>query len=100
MNLTQLFTQISHQMNAEIEAARSAASHSGVKGTAFENILKHFLTRHIPDRLGICTGQLVDSTGATSKQLDIIIYDKAHTPVLFRSEGIQVIPNECAYAVI
>jgi hypothetical protein len=100
MNLTQLFTQISHQMNAELEAARFAASHPGVKGTAFENIVKHFLTCHIPDRLGICTGQLVDSTGAMSKQLDIIIYDKAHTPVLFQSEGIQVIPNECAYAVI
>ncbi len=100
MNLTQLFTQISHQMNAELEAARSAASHPGVKGTAFENTVKHFLTRHTPDRLGICTGQLVDSTGATSKQLDIIIYDKGYTPVLFQSEGIQIIPNECAYAVI
>jgi hypothetical protein len=100
MNLTELFVQISHQMKAELKSARSAASHAGIKGTAFENIVKNFLSRHVPERLGICTGQLVDSTGNMSKQLDIIIYDKAYTPVLFKSEGIQVIPNECAYAVI
>jgi hypothetical protein len=100
VNLKDLFSNISTRMRADFESARTALSHAGLKGTAFEGIVKGFFRLYLPDRLGIATGQLVDSTGAVSKQLDVIIFDKWKTPILYDNNGVQVIPVECVYAVV
>lgn len=86
-------------MRADFDCARASLSHPGLKGTAFEGTVKSFLRSYLLDRLEVATGQLVDSTGAMSKQLDLIIFDKAKTPILFDNE-VQVVPVECVYAVI
>ena len=54
----------------------------------------------MPESLDIATGLLVDSNRNFSRQLDVIILDKAKTPIFFSSGDIRVIPIECAYAVI
>jgi hypothetical protein len=100
LDLNSLFTSISKRMRAEFESARAALSHSGLKGTAFEGTVKNFFREYLPDRLGVATGQLVDSTGSLSKQLDVVIFDKSKSPILYENNGVQVIPVECAYAVI
>src|ERR1039457_1048799 len=100
LDLNGLFTSISKRMRADFESARATLSHSGLKGTAFEGTLKEFFRQYLPDRLGVATGQLVDSAGSLSKQLDVVIFDKSKSPILYENNGVQVIPVECAYAVI
>lgn len=101
MDISGVFDDISAQMRRDFEKARKAiVAHSGMKGAAFEDTVRGFLENHLPSSLAVCTGQLFDSTGAQSNQLDVIIYDRHATPVLYRTGEIQVIPIECAYAVI
>ena len=38
---------------------------------------------------------IVDTKGNLSKQMDIIIYDSAKTPVFFQSGSTRIIPVEC-----
>lgn len=100
MNLQGLFQAISKQMESELEAIRYAITHAGLKGAASEDAVRQFLRRYFPQNLAIETGILIDSHGRHSRQLDIIIYDRAKTPSLFFAGGSRVIPIECAYAVI
>lgn len=81
-------------------AARAAFSHPGMKGAVTENVVIEFLKKYLPRNLDVCSGILIDSKGAVSRQLDIIIFDANKTPSLFFNAGLRVVPVECAYAVI
>lgn len=101
MDIIGIFDEVSKTMRSDFEKTRKAIEkHPGLKGNSFEEIFRKFLREYLPESLDISTGLLVDSNGNFSKQLDVIISDKAKTPIFFRSGDIRVIPIECAYAVI
>ena len=100
MKIENLFEAIHKQMQAELEAVRFAMTHAASKGAVNEDVVKSFLRKYLPSSLCITSGFLIDSNGGVSNQLDIIICDAAKTPSFFMATGIQVIPVECAYAVI
>ena len=52
--------------------------------------------------MGITSGQVVDSRGGISSQLDIIVYDALRTPMLFESphDGQHLVPVEGVVAVV
>lgn len=99
-DLKALFRNVGQKMRADFESARVTLTHPGQKGTAFEGAVKTFFRKYLPDRLGIASGQVVDSNGAISKQLDVIIYDKDKAPILYDSNEVQIVPVECVYAVV
>lgn len=101
MDIIGIFDEVSKTMRSDFEKTRKAIEkHPGLKGNSFEEIFKKFLREYLPESLDISTGLLVDSNRNFSKQLDVIISDKAKTPIFFRSGDIRVIPIECAYTVI
>lgn len=104
MDLNGIFKEVSEQMVVDINTARKAIEHRGIKGEIFEDTFKSFLRKYLPGSLDISTGQIVDTNGKSSKQLDVIISDNAKTPIFYRhNEGgkeIRVMPVEGVYAVI
>lgn len=100
MNIPELFDQVANRMRADFEAARQALTHSGLKGGEFEEIFRRFLRDYLPKSLAISTGQVIDSLGGASRQLDVIISDTAKAPIFYSSVHNRVIPVECVYAVI
>lgn len=100
MDVPDLFAKVAERMRADLEAARSALTHPGMKGLAFEESFRSFLRTYLPRALDVSTGILVDSHGGQSRQLDVIVSDAAKTPVFFSSGEMRVIPVECAYMVI
>ena len=100
MDLEKIFDITSKKMILEWSQIRESLSQSGEKGTSLENGFHSFLKNYIPNSLGICKGEIIDSAGNSSKQLDTIIFDNAKTIKLFASEDIRVVPVECVYAVI
>lgn len=95
-----IFVSIADKMRADFEASRSAFNHPSLKGSAAENILIEFLRIYLPDHLSVISGIVVDSNGGVTKQQDIIICDKAKTPVFFTNGDIRVVPIEAVYATI
>lgn len=99
-SLDTIFQGVSLRMMADFDFMSSQFKHGSSTGTAREYALKEFLRAHLPQKLAIGSGVVVDSTGIASKQMDIIIYDALNTPVLHTADSLQIIPVECVYAVI
>ena len=68
-------------------------------GDGTELSWKNMLTAFLPSRYSVAKGFVVDSQNRCSKQIDIIIYDRNFSPLLWELGGHQFIPAESVYAV-
>ena len=90
------------RLKASFAEAREAITHHLTAGQEAEKILSKFLRENLPQGIGVTTGEVVDVNGARSRQLDVILYDAARTPMLFAgpSNDTHVVPAEGVLAVI
>ncbi|MBB2156665.1 hypothetical protein HLH33_10140 [Gluconacetobacter diazotrophicus] len=100
MDTKELFQAISSRMHADFKAS-AQVSHRGSKGTVRENILRKFLEEgRLPSKYGIGSGEIVGRIKDTSRQSDLIIYDKIDGITLLFDEHTQVYPIDCVYGII
>lgn len=95
-------TDVSDQLTSSIEASRRAFEHNLTKGEAVESAARKFFRDHLPSSIGVAHGQVIDRHGATSKQLDVILFDARRTPILFSDEANEnrIIPVEGVIAAV
>ncbi|RJN31878.1 DUF6602 domain-containing protein [Nesterenkonia natronophila] len=74
-------------LRLELKNIRDNFDHNGIKGTSAEEKFHDFLRRHLPDSVGITSGEVVDVDGGRSGELDVILFDKPRTPMLFGEKG-------------
>ena len=100
--LKQIFDGLGKKLQADFELLTNQFRHSLSTGEAREFVLKELLRQYLPARLGVEKGIIVSSLKAEcpSKQIDIVIYDKLNTPVLYSSDNARIFPIEGVYAVI
>jgi hypothetical protein len=98
-SLSQLFDSLHAKIDAELKVARKALKHPGTKGDASEAVWLGLFRSYLPHRYQVCSGHVVDSEGAFSDQIDIIIFDRQYSPFIFDFMGASVIPAESVYAV-
>jgi hypothetical protein len=100
MDTKKLFQRISQRIRADFNAS-GEIGHSGSKGTVREHFLCDFLRERLPQRYGIGSGEIVARTRNTSsRQCDVIVYDKLNGVVLYSSDNVQVYPVDCVYGII
>lgn len=101
-SLQKIFQGLSQKLKADFEFLSSQLSHSLSIGEAREFVLKELLRQYLPARLGVEKGIVISSVEneLPSKQIDIVIYDKLNTPVLYKAENLRIFPIESVYAVI
>lgn len=68
-------------------------------GTNREEVVREFLSLNLPKRLGVSTGFVFDSSGAVSKQMDVVIYDCNNCPRFETVGGKYFFPCEAVVAV-
>jgi hypothetical protein len=73
--------------------------HAGDKGENREEILREFLSTHLPKRYGVIKGEIITKDGVHSHAADIIIYDALDCPVLYNVKT-AVLPIEGVYGII
>lgn len=100
MDIEAVFHYSAKKMRLEWDTIKASFQQSGDKGTALEKAVMKFLRPYVPENLGMVSGEITDSDGNSTKQMDVIIYDKIKAPILYDVGDIQVIPIECVYAVI
>lgn len=94
--------RIANLISATLARAAEAETigHPGLVGTYRELVLEGLLTPLLPAEFGVGTGKIVDSTGQTSRQIDLIIYHKNSLPPVMWSGRDGVFPIEaCRYAI-
>ena len=99
-SLQKIFEGMGKKLQADFEFLTSQLSHALSTGEAREFILKELLRKYLPAKLGIDKGIILSSDGQVSKQIDIVIYDKLNTPLLYGAENLRLFPVEGVYAII
>ena len=86
---------------AELLAAlgNKPPAHSGSVGTDTELKWRDMLRAFLPSRYEVGNGFAVSVDGECSDQIDILIYDRQYTPVLWRNADLVTVPAESVYGV-
>lgn len=82
------------------ELAKSIVAHKAEKGRIVEAIVKSALRAILPGRFSIGTGFAITSSGKTSPQLDLVIYDALHNAPIILEGGTGLFPIECIYGFV
>lgn len=99
-SLAGLLREIGSDVERSLSAARTLIAHEGEKGGASEDVWRTLLQRHLPLRYQVETGFVVDSDGNFSEQVDIIIFDRQYSPLVFELGTRRIFPAESVYAVL
>jgi hypothetical protein len=90
--------KMSEQFDIEFGEISKEISHPVKAGEAREHALRKILERHLPHRVAIDQGFVIDAQGRESKQMDIIVYDKSFATV-FEVGDTKYFPCEIVLAV-
>lgn len=95
-----LFAASARKLKSELDEARAAVQHRGLKGNLNEVAFADWLRNYLPRTLDVSTGEIIDSFGRRSRQADVVIYDAATTPRFLSRGGTDVVPIEPVYGVV
>ncbi len=87
----QHFSRLQSSLAAQIERIRAGSKHSTIKGASIEVVLRRVLGEYLPGHFSVRPGQLANSGGELSPQLDIMVYDGNAFPRLAVNEDSSVI---------
>jgi hypothetical protein len=74
--------------------------HPTSQGDLSEGRWIHFLKSFLPRKYAATKGFVFDSTGAMSEQIDVIVYDPLHSPLIYETDnGERYVTAESVYAV-
>ena len=73
-------------LNSKYEATK-VLNHNATAGAAREQILKDFLSEHLPELITVLSGQIFDSEDNYSKQQDIVLVLKSMPRLQFASDN-------------
>lgn len=94
------FLQKQRHLLAALEIVPEFTSHGTTVGDDSEANWARVLREFLPARYGVAKGHVMDSRGATSQQIDLLVYDSQYTPLLAQtSSGDLFVPAEAVYAV-
>lgn len=82
-------------LRANLQQSRALFDHMGNRGTSVESAVREFLSKHTARHLTIGTGEVIDSAGTRSGQVDVVIANSdqpllspMHEPGLYLVEGV------------
>lgn len=98
-NLRDLFFALQSDLESDLETGRKVITHPGAKGSATEKGWRKMLDKHLPGRYCVSKAFVIDSNGAMSDEIDLVIHDHQYSPLLFEHHGALYVPAESVYAV-
>ena len=98
-SLSQILAGLHEDIERRLKTARETLAFSVAKGDASENVWRELLETYLPRRYQVETAHVVDSNDAFSEQIDVVVFDRQYSPLMFHFEGQKVIPAESVYAV-
>jgi hypothetical protein len=99
IELKELFLSLQEQLIAKFRTTRGFVHHRPTKGAAAEQNWLGMLNEYLPLRYRADAAFVVDWRGKLSEQIDIVIYDRQYSPLIFHQDGVLYVPAESVYAV-
>jgi len=98
-SLSTLLAGLHDDIQQKLETVRRTFGHPGTKGDASEAVWLEMLKAYLPERYQAATAHVVDSQGAFSEQIDVVVFDRQYSPFIFNYQGQTIVPAESVYAV-
>ncbi len=98
-SLSKLLEGLHDEIQSKLETSRKTLGHPSTKGDASEKIWLELFDKYLPKRYQAMKAHVVDSGGAFSQQMDVVIVDRQYSPFIFNFQGETVVPAESVYAV-
>lgn len=98
-SLSALLGSLHDDIERRLADARALLGHPVEKGDASESIWIELFETYLPQRYKAQKAYVVDSNGQFSEQIDIIIFDRQYSPIIFQFQGATIVPAESVYAV-
>ena len=98
-SLKNVLAGLHDDIQQRLETVRKTIAHPVTKGDASEGVWIKLFNDYLPARYKADKAHVVDSQGAFSQQIDVVIYDRQYSPFIFHYEGQVIIPAESVYAV-
>lgn len=98
-SLSVLLSSLHEDIQQRLAAVRKSFGHPGTKGDASESVWISLLDKYLPKRYQASKAHVVDSLGAFSDQIDVVVFDRQYSPFIFTLEDETIIPAESVYAV-
>lgn len=87
-------------MALQLEAALKLIRHNGTRGGLAENLLRAQIEEFLPKKWVVGSGFILDKSGSTSRQVDILLYDCLSGLPIYQDENIVVLPSGTARIAI
>jgi hypothetical protein len=97
--LHRLLTNFNKELVDELDKGRDTADHPTARGDSSELAWREMLEQYLPKRYAASSGFVVDASGDTSQQIDLIVYDRQYSPFIFQDRAKRYIPAESVYAI-
>ena len=94
-----LLAELHDDIEQRLSTARKSFGHAPSKGEASESVWLELLQTYLPRRYEAASAHVVDSKGAFSDQIDVVVFDRQYSPFIFTFQGQKIIPAESVYAV-
>lgn len=98
-SLSELLAGLHRDIEQRLKTVRATFAHSVTKGNASEHVWRELLQQYLPQRYQAETAHIVDSNDQFSEQIDVVIFDRQYSPLIFNYEGQKIVPAESVYAV-
>jgi len=98
-SLSELLSGLHDEIERRLAVARKSFAHPGTKGDASEGVWLELLQTYLPQRYQAEKAHIVDSLGAFSDQIDVVVFDRQYSPFIFKFQGQIIVPAESVYAV-
>jgi hypothetical protein len=97
--LRDAFRQQQSVLEKQLALAASSITHDGKFGEVTEKHIISILRQYLPHRYSVDSAIVIDRTGRTSDQIDVVIYDKQYTPTILDQHDHRYVPAEAVYAI-
>lgn len=98
-SLPEVLGSVHDDIERELTKVRTTLQHPTSKGDASEQVWIDLLNRYLPKRYRAAKAFVVDSKGAFSEQIDVVVYDRQYSPLIFELKGQKIIAAESVYAI-
>jgi hypothetical protein len=99
-HVKKLLISLQRQLSVTLQSNRETLCHPVSKGDATEDEWLCLLKNHLPNRYQADKAFVIDSNGKQSEQIDIVIYDRQYTPLLYNQNNQIFVPAESVYAIL
>ncbi len=98
-SLSKLMQALHENVEQDLKATRAAMAHASAKGESSEAVWRTLFTKYLPQRYAVAKATIVDSNGQFSDQIDLVLFDRQYTPLIFEHHGQIIVPVEAVYAL-